>query len=241
MKRSFFYLLLIVVCLAGLRVIAKKNEPGIRWPDQTLANGAVTLPNGWRITPAGQHIELPGDLPMKMYVIEDGSKLLVSTGGFHDHSLSVIDIKSRKLESTMDLIKSWDGMAFDSSSGTTYISGGGKLPAGGGQLLRLMGILTPMRASLDKPVLRVRYSAGKLNAASGLAISGLDENRRFISGVTLGPDGSLYVLNIQTDTLYKLSGGDRMQQKSVRTGYRPYAAALSPDSKTLAVSNWGDQ
>ncbi len=111
MNRSAFYLFLIAVCVVGLRLIAKKNEPGIRWPDQTSATGAMTLPNGWRITPAGEHVELPGDLPMKMFVIAGGSKLLVNTGGFHDHSLSVIDIKSRKLESTIDLIKSWDGMA----------------------------------------------------------------------------------------------------------------------------------
>ena len=52
MNRSAFYFLLIVVCVAGLRLIAKKNEPGIRWPDQAAANGAMTLPNGWRITPA---------------------------------------------------------------------------------------------------------------------------------------------------------------------------------------------
>ena len=241
MKRSVFYLLLIAICLVGLRLIAKKSEPGIRWPDQRSANGALTLPNGWRITPAGEHVELPGDLPMKMYVIAGGSKLLVNTGGFHDHSLSVIDLKSHKLESSIDLVKSWDGMAFDSSSGTAYISGGGKLPAGGGRLVQLMGILSPMRASVDKPVLRVRYSGGRLNAESGLAIAGLDENRRFISGVALAPDGSLYVLNIQTDTLYRLSGDDHAEQKSVKTGYRPYATALSPDSKTLAVSNWGDR
>ena len=241
MKRSVFYLLLIAICLVGLRLIAKKSEPGIRWPDQRSANGALTLPNGWRITPAGEHVELPGDLPMKMYVIAGGSKLLVNTGGFHDHSLSVIDLKSHKLESSIDLVKSWDGMAFDSSSGTAYISGGGKLPAGGGRLVQLMGILSPMRASVDKPVLRVRYSGGRLNAESGLAIAGLDENRRFISGVALAPEGSLYVLNIQTDTLYRLSGDDHAEQKSVKTGYRPYATALSPDSKTLAVSNWGDR
>jgi YVTN family beta-propeller protein len=241
MKRSASYLLLIAICLIGLRLMAKRSERGVRWPDQTAANGAVTLPNGWRITPAGEHIALPGDLPMKMYVIAGGRKLLVNTGGFHDHSLNVIDIKSRKLEATLDLIKAWDGMAFDPGSGTAYISGGGKLPNGGGQLLRMMGILSPMRASLDKPVLRVRYAEGKLNPESGLPISGLDENRRFISGVTLGRNGALYALNIQTDTLYKMSGSDYSRQSSTKTGYRPYAVALSPDGATLAVSNWGDQ
>ncbi|HVW84692.1 MAG TPA: alkaline phosphatase family protein, partial [Bryobacteraceae bacterium] len=47
--------------------------------------------------------------------------------------------------------------------------------------------------------------------------------------------------NIQTDTLYRLSGDNFAGQTSAKTGYRPYGLAFSPDGKTLAVSNWGDE
>ena len=72
-------------------------------------------------------------------------------------------------------------------------------------------------------------------------IAGLAEKDRFISGLALGPDGALYALNIETDTLYKLSGANFSEQTSIKTGYHPYGLAFSPDSKQLAISNWGDQ
>ncbi len=62
---------------------------------------------------------------MKMQVIADGSQLLVVTGGYHDHSLSVIDVHSAERTATLDVVKTWDGMAFDAATGTVYLSGGG--------------------------------------------------------------------------------------------------------------------
>jgi YVTN family beta-propeller protein len=233
-------LILLAVSAVGIIVAAKRGlEP--RRPNVTDSTGAVTLPNGWRITPAGTHIELPGDLPMKMQTAAGGSQLLVNTGGYHDHSLNVIDTASKKIAATLDVAKTWDGMAFDPSSGVVYLSGGGQAKNSFAQTLARLGITGPMRDAIDKPILRVRYADGKLTPMPPLSIAGLDEKDRFISGVTLGPDQSLYVLNIETDTLYRLAGADFAQQTSAKTGYRPYAAAFSPDGRTLAVSNWGDR
>jgi YVTN family beta-propeller protein len=238
MNRSRTVLLLAVFAI-GVTVTAKRGlEP--RRPDVTDSTGAVTLPNGWRITPAGTHIELPGDLPMKMQLTAGGSELLVNTGGYHDHSLSVIDTASRKIATSLDVAKTWDGMAFDPSSGVTYLSGGGKAKDGFAQALSRLGIKGPMSDAIDKPILRVRYADGKLTPLQPLSIAGLEEKDRFISGVVLGPDRALYVLNLETDTLYRLAGADFAQQTSAKTGYRPYAAVFSPDDRMLAVSNWGD-
>ncbi|MBO0722760.1 MAG: bifunctional YncE family protein/alkaline phosphatase family protein, partial [Blastocatellia bacterium] len=74
-----------------------------------------------------------------------------------------------------------------------------------------------------------------------LAIDGLQDKDRFIAGVTSATDGSLYVVNIQNDTVYHLSGADFKTQVAGKVGYRPYAAALAPNGNQLAVSNWGDQ
>jgi hypothetical protein len=153
MNRSQTVLLLAVSAI-GVIVAAKRGlEP--RLPDVTDSTGAVTLPNGWRVTPAGTHIQLPGDLPMKMQVLAGGSQLLVNTGGYHDHSLSVIDTASRKISTTLDVIKTWDGMAFDPSSGVVYLSGGGKAKNGFAQALARLGIAGPMNDAIDKPILRV--------------------------------------------------------------------------------------
>src|SRR5215470_11954705 len=96
------------VLVAGLIVAATLNRAD-RLPNVKDSTGAITLPNGWRITPAGKHVKLAGDLPMKMQVL-DRSNLLVLTAGYHDHSLNVIDAKRLEVTATLAVIKSWDGM-----------------------------------------------------------------------------------------------------------------------------------
>jgi YVTN family beta-propeller protein len=234
-----FELIIAVTCSALLIGLALAASRVSRFPNVRDSTGAVTLPNGWRITPAGKHVQLPGDLPMKMRVLSDGS-VLVLTAGYHDHSLNVIDVRTGRVTATLDVVKAWDGMAFDAARGTVYLSGGGK-PRSGFEETIARRPAAAMKDSIDKPILRVRYSGGKLTPEPALTIEGLDEAERYISGVTLGPDGSLYALNIQTDTLYRLSGPDFKQQSSAKTGYRPYGVAFSTDGKTLAVTNWGDR
>ncbi len=242
MKRQILILSVCAICLLGIGLGAKRAlDVSRRLPNRPDANGAITLPNGWRITPAGAAIPLPGDLPMKMHVTSDGGSLIVNTGGFHDHSVSVIDLKTKKSAATLDVIKNWDGMAFDAASGTIFLSGGGHPMRGFAEALERRGVTSPMKASLESPILRVRYADGKLEPAAPLAIAGLDEKDRYISGITLSPDGALLVLNIQTDTLYRLEGPDFTKQTSAKTGYRPYSSVVSPDAKSLAVSNWGDE
>ncbi|HEV2447180.1 MAG TPA: hypothetical protein VGS58_14710 [Candidatus Sulfopaludibacter sp.] len=95
-----------------------------RVPNVTDSTGAVTLPNGWRITPAGTHVKLPGDLPMKLMPAGD-SHLLVLTAGYHDHSRNVIDVRTHTLLSNLDVVKAWDGMAFDAATAfASYVPAG---------------------------------------------------------------------------------------------------------------------
>jgi YVTN family beta-propeller protein len=233
MKRFGLTLTLAVALAVGAGVTLRRT------PNVADSTGAMTLPNGWRITPAGKHVKLPGDLPMKM-VTAGPSQLLVLTAGYHDHSLNVVDVRTREVTATLDVVKAWDGMAFDPVSGIAYLSGGGGQPKP--SFANLLARLTsPMKESVDKAILRVRLADGKLVPEKPLTIAGLPEKDRFISGVALGPDRALYALNLQTDTLYRLRGDDFSQQSSVRTGYRPYGVVFSPDGKTAAVSNWGDQ
>jgi len=240
MKRLRAVLHVTLAVMAGAGLAATLPRPN-RLPDIKDSTAALTLPNGWRITPAGQHIELPGDLPMKMAVTGDGSQLLVLTAGFHDHSLSVIDTRKRERIATVDVVKAWEGMAFDPSSGTAYISGGGRPELGFVRAMAQFGLHPQMKDSIDKPILRVRWSGGQLTPEPAIAIQGLAEKDRYISGLALDAHGALYALNIQTDTLYRLAGKDFADQAHVKTGYRPFAVVFSPDGTQLAVSNWGDR
>src|ERR1700722_2611363 len=207
MKRSRLFLLLGTVLAAGLAFAAGSHLLH-RIPDIKDSTGAVTLPNGWRITPAGKHIKLPGDLPMKMLVVNGGDQLLVLTAGFHDHSLNVISPRTQELSASLDVVKAWDGMAFHAYSGGFYLSGGGHAKPSFGEALARLANPPAMKSSIDKPILRVRFADGKLTPDSPIAIEGLDEKNRYISGLALGADGALFALNLQTDTLYRLSGPD---------------------------------
>jgi hypothetical protein len=45
----------------------------------------VRLFNGWGLSPAGDAIELPGDMPARILVSPDSKYLIVNTTGFNEH------------------------------------------------------------------------------------------------------------------------------------------------------------
>jgi YVTN family beta-propeller protein len=209
--------------------------------NETESNGAKVLPNGWRITPAGKAIPLPGDMPLKMLFTPDGKSLLVNTGGWHDHTVNLISVQSGAVTASVQVAKDWAGLAYDSESGTIYVSGGGAGAPDLPKLAKRFGVAAPAVNSIHTPILRVGLDHEKLAQQAGIAIPDLSEKDRYIAGIALGKDRSLYVVNLQTDTVYRLSvKGDHVLATG-KVGYRPYAAVFSPDFKTLAVSNWGDE
>jgi YVTN family beta-propeller protein len=223
-------------------------------PDLPDGNGTGTrLPNGWHIAPAGTHIHLPGDLPLKMLFSPDGKYLLVNTGGYHDHSVSVIDPRTNKVTQSVNLGKDWAGMCFDPDGDDVYVSGGGTPDKRFLNGAAKAGATPAMLESFMHPILHLGFSDGTLSPKRSIDIPGLSETSapipgdyhvkfdRFIAGLASGPDEALYAVNIQNDTVYKLVGAGRPRTvaSSAHVGYRPYAVALSPDGKTLAVSNYG--
>jgi len=228
-----------LTALAGL--LLAELPPKHAVANETEANGQKVLPNGWRITPAGHAIPLPGDMPLKMLFTPDGKNLLVNTGGYHDHTVNLISLQSGAVTASVQVAKDWAGLAYDSESGTIYVSGGGAGTPGFAATAKQYGATDAAVNSIHTPILRIRLDQGKLMQQAGVAIPGLSEKDRYIAGITLGKDRSMYVVNLQSDTVYHLSQKGEEVLATGKTGYRPYAAVFSPDFKTLAVSNWGDE
>ena len=242
MQRRYIYFTAGVV-LAAAALIADRSTQIRKYvlPDHVTTDGKMMLPNGWRITPAGRHIKLPGDLPMKMVVTADG-KLIVNTAGWHDHDVNVIDIQSEKLEQSFDIGKNWDGLSLDPTTGTVFISSGGTPKAGYEASARdLKHKIAPEVMDLvGKPVLRLHYEGGRLTLAPPVSLDGVSADHYFVSGVTARA-GVLYVLEIDQSKIFRLSGPNLSTQLVASTGLRPYSAEFSPDGRTLAVSNWGGE
>jgi len=223
----------------GLRKLAVWT--GVIKPGPDAKGASIVLPNGWRITPAGRHITLPGDMVMKIIASPDGKTVLASTAGWHDHSVSTIDLQSEKISATINVGKIWTGMALNPDTGAIFVSAGGPPTQQFLDSMKARGLASEVVDGLRLPVLRLQRNEDKLTMQRSLEITGLQDKERFIGGVTYAADHSLYVVNTQNDIAYRLSGPDYKTQVGTKVGYRPYAAALAPNGKQVAVSNWGEE
>ncbi len=242
MRRSLLVLSLFVVMATtffltgGIARIRGWMRPGPAEDGKT-----IVLPTGWKITPAGQHVKLPGDMAMKIVPSPDGKTIFVNTAGWHDHSVNVIDVAGANIVSSINVGKDWAGMAMDAKTNELFVSGGGPLTEQFAGLAKSRNVSPEAIEAMRSPVMRLGYNSGKLEVKKSLDIAGLSDKERFVAGVTYATDGALYVVNTQNDTVYRLSGDGFKTQLAARVGYRPYAAQLSPNGRQLAVSNWGDE
>jgi YVTN family beta-propeller protein len=231
---------LVVVGVVGrVRSAAQSGDRHSMIPHGEASS--ALLPNGWKITPVGKHVALPGDMPLAMAASPDGKYLLTVTGGYHDEDVNVIDMASGALIQSLDVDKAWAGMCFDPSGKTVYVA------AGGGADQKTLDDLTSRKAesparlaSLGQTVLRFGFEDGKLTPQGDVPIAALQGKKHWTAGLAMGKDGALYVAETESDSVYRLGGSDLTIQTVAKVGYRPYACALSPDGGTLAVSNWGD-
>jgi DNA-binding beta-propeller fold protein YncE len=216
----------VAIAIIGLAFYATSR---VRWdgakkPGGPDALGRATLANGWGITLVGKTTHLPGDMPAEVIPVDGTSFAIVNACGFHDHSLNLVDTKSNRLVTSVDLHSAWIGLAFDPNTHDIYVSGGSaekyKNRSRPGAILhyRLVGTGFIEQKALELPV---------------------SSSPTFVSGLRVLADGNLAALDVEHDTLTILTrAGETLRQAKV--GAKPYGLDESPDHKTIAVSDWAD-
>src|SRR5437763_11963130 len=104
--------------LAG--IVAAQEKPTVPGPTPT----GFLLPNGWHLTPAGRHVEI-ADLPLNIHPLKDGTRALVTTNGFNQHAVSLVNLAEGKVVASERARQSWFGLAVTPAEDRVWWSGGG--------------------------------------------------------------------------------------------------------------------
>src|SRR5947207_1343703 len=216
--------ILVIFLTAAASVVVAEEKTPLR-ANLLLDGGQVLLPNGWKISPAGHATKLPGDMPMRIVLAPDGKRVLVNTGGYNEHGISVLDATTGELLQHVKVPRTFVGMCFDAGGSHVYLSGG--------------QTRDEEAKTHGAEIHRFRWTGSGLTEDGVVLIQGLNRDRSFITGLASGADGSLYVANINEDCVYRIKPEDGKMLATAKVGYRPCAIAFSPDGKILAVANWG--
>lgn len=190
-----------------LRGSELRDMPGLR-PNENL------LFNGWGITPAGEHVLIESDMPLKMALSPDGKTLAAVCGGFNKTGLTLVDVKGKRLVQSLPLERAWNGLAFSKDGSRLFVSGGNS-----GQIHAF------------------RFAGGQATAEKAEAPA---PGASFIAGIAVHPgSGKLYVCNEATHEVWVVNPETLKREAVIPVGQHPHSCAFGGDQRHLYVSNWG--
>ena len=113
--------LLAVIVVAGVfGVSARAQAPADRPGPQ--GGGVTLLPNGWRIAPAGRHLDV-GDLPLAMALHPGGRYLAITNSGWSKPSLRIVDLQQHQTIRKVELEHAWLGLAWHPGGKRLFCAG----------------------------------------------------------------------------------------------------------------------
>ncbi|HUQ91223.1 MAG TPA: bifunctional YncE family protein/alkaline phosphatase family protein [Bryobacteraceae bacterium] len=180
-------------------------------------SGAVLLPTGWSVLPAGKQTAVD-TFPMSTALSKDGKHLLVLNGGYNPPSVSAIEVATGQELSRTRVADGWLGLVFSPDGRKAYVGGGA-------------------RAS----VFEFDYSGGQLKPARTFTVVEKPEHQDFIGDVQISPDGRLiYASLLYRDTIVVINPQSGRTIERFKTGRRPYRILFHPDGKSFFVTSWAD-
>jgi len=226
-----------LMALAGAAVAAPAAKaPAAHRPlPHALPGGGAELPNGWRITPAGQPVAETGDLVLKMVGSPDGKVIVAGHGGYLAHGLTVLDARTHRVVQEVPLKTAWLGLSWSVDGKTLYVSGGN---ANGEKKIE---------ASVA-PIYALAYANGRFEPAPKAEFrdGATPIDKTWWSGVLADPKRAIvWAANRGTSMdatdVVQFDAKTGAVKGRAHVGVSPYELALTKDGKRLFVSNWGDK
>lgn len=213
---SLWIFLLALACGGTIGADEPPAPPARRLPG-VQPGGQVLLPTQWSLRPAGAQVRL-GDFPTNLAVHPREPWAAVLHAGYGDHQLAIVDLKDRRLVSSVTLPQTFYGLCFDPE----------------GKRLWASGAETGL-------VHEFQFDAGYLSRHREL-VAGQPHEKLVPAGLSVSRDGqTLYVAAAWGDRLCLLPTSGESPQRRValeRDSY-PYACLESADGRRLFVSLWG--
>jgi len=200
--------LFIAVLFNGLQGLAQHdtlNEPR-----------SVTLPNGWKLSPAGRSLPL-GDLPLNIAVSKSKKLMAVTNNGQSVQSIQLIDPKHEKILDIVTVAKSWYGLKFTADEKYLYASGGN-----------------------DNWILKYGVANKKLQLKDSIKLGDKWPEKISPAGIEIDDrTKKMFVVTKENNTLYiiDLVKKNIIYQQSL--GEAAYTCLLSGNRKELYISLWG--
>jgi YVTN family beta-propeller protein len=182
------------------------------------------LPNGWRIAPAGRHLDA-GDLPLAMALHPDGRHLVITNNGWSKPSLRVVDLERRQVIQKMPLDHAWLGLVWHPDGKRLFSSG-----------------------AADNSIREIEWRDGKLEPGRTFTLAprqksggeGRLENPGFVGGLALSRDGrTLYAAHVYGESLAAVDVETGRVVARATLPAEAYGTLASPDGRTVFVSVWG--
>ncbi|SFD63051.1 40-residue YVTN family beta-propeller repeat-containing protein [Chitinophaga sp. CF118] len=176
----------------------------------------IHLPNGWSLTPAGEHLPL-GDLPLNIAVSSSKRYIAVTNNGQSVQSIQLIDVKTQQVVDEVVIPKSWFGLKFSADEKFLYVSGGN-----------------------DNRILQYSVQQNKLVLKDSIKLGEKWPVKISPAGIEIDDKKQImYVLTKENNTLYIIDLVTKNIRQQLPLGGEGYNCLLSSDKKSLYITCWG--
>jgi YVTN family beta-propeller protein len=206
---SIFSIAFVILCLLP---IGNLNA-------QVLQAEEVTLPNGWKLTPAGRHFQL-GDLPLNIAVSPNKKWLAVTNNGYGRQCIQLFDVKHERQTADVTVKMSWYGLCFSPDGRKLYASGGNE----------------------NKIHIYDVGKDGSLVQRDSIVMGDPWPNKISPAGMAVCKrTNELYVATRHDYSLYVYDLKDNHLKHKEKIGCETYGVVVSKDQKKVFISCWGGE